>query len=223
MTRSNLTGRTGRGLQLSGLIRLIPETGNMAEKELIISKTEIAKRIKELGDAITNDYGNNRLLVVGILKGAFIFLADLVREIRLDMEIDFVRLASYGLETTAGSLSFTKDIELEVRGRAILLVEDIIDTGRTLSHLKHSFENRGAQSVRLCVLIDKRERRAVDVAVDYAGFVVQQGFLVGYGLDYSERHRQLPGTRPTSSIASAATRPISAVKTRPSRLSAPTS
>jgi len=165
----------------------------MAGKKRIISQEEIAGRIVELGAAITNDYGQDRLLIVGILNGAFIFLADLVREIRLEMEIDFVRVASYGRGTTPSTLRFTKDIELDVQGKDILVVDDIIDTGRTLAFLKKVFADRGARSVRFCVLIDKKERREVEVAVDYAGFEVERGFLVGYGLDCREQFRQLPG------------------------------
>ena len=166
--------------------------GIMTEKELIITQADIARRVKELGAAITRDYENSRLLVVGILNGAFIFMADLVREIRRELEVDFVRVASYGMSTTSGKLRFTKDIELETQGKDILLVEDIIDTGRTIAHLKQSYERRSAKSVRICTLIDKIERRELDVFVDYVGFAVPKGFLVGYGLDCREQLRHLP-------------------------------
>jgi hypoxanthine phosphoribosyltransferase len=164
----------------------------MVKKELIIDKEKIAARILELGAAITKDYDQERLLVVGILNGAFIFLADLVRAIRQQIEIDFVRVASYGSDTSPSALRYIKDIELDVEGKHVLIVDDIIDTGRTLARLKQSFTDRGALSVRFCVLIDKKERREIDIAVDYAGFVVQRGFLVGYGLDCGEQYRQLP-------------------------------
>ncbi len=164
----------------------------MAEKKIVISQKDISRRVRELGAAITKDFENSRLLVVGILNGAFMFMADLVREIKHEFEIDFVRVASYGMGTTAGLLRFTKDIELETRGRDILIVEDIVDTGHTLMHLSRSFEERGANSVRICVLIDKKERREVDIALHYVGFEVQSGFLVGYGLDCREKFRQLP-------------------------------
>jgi len=165
---------------------------NMPEKELVIAQSDIARRVKELGLAITKDYGHGQLLVVGILNGAFNFMADLVRNIKLEMEIDFVRVASYGMGTTSGPLRFTKDIELDAQGKDILVVDDIIDTGRTLTLLKKSFENRGAHSVRFCALIDKKERREVEVAVDYVGFEIKKGFLVGYGLDCREQHRHYP-------------------------------
>ena len=164
----------------------------MPEKELVIKQTDIAKRVKELGAAITKDYEHGQLLVVGILNGAFMLMADLVRNIKLEMEIDFVRVASYGMGTTSGTLRFTKDIELEILGKDILFVDDIIDTGRTLALLKKSFENRGAHSVRFCALIDKKERRKVGVAVDYVGFEIKKGFLIGYGLDCREQHRHYP-------------------------------
>ncbi len=164
----------------------------MAEKELIIGKEEIAARITELGGAITQDYDQGPLLIVGILNGAFIFLADLVRAIKRPIEIDFVRVASYGSDTTPSTLRFSKDIELDAQGKNILIVDDIIDTGRTLARLQQCFTDRGALSVRFCVLIDKKERREVGLAVDYTGFEVQHGFLVGYGLDCAERYRQLP-------------------------------
>jgi len=164
----------------------------MAEKKIVISEKDISRRVRELGAVITKDFENSRLLVVGILNGAFMFMADLVREIKHEFEIDFVRVASYGMGTTAGLLRFTKDIELETQGRDILIVEDIVDTGHTLMHLSRSFEERGANSVSICVLIDKKERREVDIALHYVGFEVQSGFLVGYGLDCREKFRQLP-------------------------------
>jgi len=164
----------------------------MPEKELVIAQTDIAERVKALGAAITKDYGKGQLLVVGIQNGAFMFMADLVREIKREIEIDFVRVASYGMGTTAGALRFTKDIELDIQGKDILVVEDIVDTGRTLAHLNRSFKERGAQSVRFCALIDKKERREINVPLDYVGFEVQSGFLVGYGLDWRELFRNLP-------------------------------
>ena len=164
----------------------------MSEKEIVITQADIAKRVKELGAEITLDYKDSKLIVVGILNGAFIFMADLVREIRLELEIDFIRVASYGMGTTSGTLRFTKDIELEIKGKDILVVDDIIDTGRTLAHLEQTLKDRGAQSVHFCALIDKKERREVEVAVDYVGFEIEKGFLVGYGLDCREQHRQNP-------------------------------
>jgi len=164
----------------------------MTEKELVITQADIARRVKDLGTAITRDYANGRLLVVGILNGAFLFLADLVREIKHDIEIDFVRVASYGMSTSPGPLRITKDIELDIKDKDILFVEDIVDTGRTLKQLGQLFADREARSVRFCTLIDKKERRQVDLTLDYVGFIVQSGFLVGYGLDCREQFRHLP-------------------------------
>lgn len=164
----------------------------MAEKELIITRAAIAGRVKELGASITEDYRHGRLVVVGVLNGAFIFMADLVREIKRAVELDFVRVASYGMATSGGALRFTKALELDIRGKDVLVVEDIVDTGRTMAALRRYFEERGAVSVRFCVLIDKKERREVDSAADYVGFEVESGFLVGYGLDCREQDRHCP-------------------------------
>ncbi|MDH3392868.1 MAG: hypoxanthine phosphoribosyltransferase [Desulfobulbaceae bacterium] len=165
----------------------------MEDKKLIISETEIQKRVKELGTAISNDYGDRPLVMIGILNGAFIFMADLARQITLPVEIDFVRVSSYGDHTySSGTVSFTKDIELDIAGKDVLLVEDIVDTGRTISRLKEIFADRKPNSLRICTLIDKTERRETDVDIDYHGFRVDHGFLVGYGLDYAEQHRHYP-------------------------------
>jgi len=169
------------------------EGRRMIEKQEVVSRQDIARRVKELGQAIARDYAGRRLIMIGILNGAFIFLADLVREIDLPLEIDFIRVSSYGSSTcSSGAIQCTKDTELDLAGKDILLVEDIVDTGRTLARLKELFAARKAESVRICALIDKKERREVEVAVDYAGFEVSEGFLVGYGLDHAEQHRQYP-------------------------------
>ncbi|MDA8164886.1 MAG: hypoxanthine phosphoribosyltransferase [Desulfobacteraceae bacterium] len=160
--------------------------------KLVLSPDDIARRTAELGAAITRDYAGRRLVVIGILKGAFIFTADLVRAIDLPLEIDFIRVASYGSQTSSGDLQLTKDVELELAGKDLLLVEDIVDTGRTLASLQELLGRRQPRSVRVCALIDKRERREVEVAIDYIGFAVAEGFLVGYGLDVAEQHRHHP-------------------------------
>jgi len=131
--------------------------------------------------------------VIGVLKGAFIFLADLVRGLSFPVEVDFVRLASYGGTTCpTGEVQITKDVELSLEGRDVLIVEDIMDLGFTLAFLKKHLATHKAASVKICCLIDKRERRQVDVPLDYVGFVVEKGFLVGYGLDCGEKQRTLP-------------------------------
>lgn len=165
----------------------------MGTREIVFSREEIATRVKELGRMINEEYAGRPLLVVGILKGAFIFLADLVREISLDLEVDFIRVASYGGATaSSGTVHCSKDLELDIQGKDVLLVEDIIDTGWTMAALQGMLAARKARSVRICVLIDKRERREMEITVDYAGFVCQEGFLVGYGLDHGEQHRHHP-------------------------------
>ena len=166
----------------------------MIEKKILFDRQEISIRVKELGRQITRDYQNRPLVLVGVLNGAFIFLADLAREIDLDIKIDFIRVASYGdATTTSGTIRLTKPPEIDLDGKDILLVEDIVDTGTTLAWLHRYFAEHNAGSVKICALIDKYERRETAVEVDYAGFQVEKGFLIGYGLDYAERFRNLSG------------------------------
>jgi hypoxanthine phosphoribosyltransferase len=163
----------------------------MPEKKLILSKEDITRRVQELGATLTKEYADSNLLVIGVLNGAFIFMADLVREIKLDLQVDFVRVASYGMSTiSCGEIRFSKDVEQDIRNRDILLVEDIVDTGQTLAALYNYLKERGAKSVRTCALIDKKERREVEVSIEYVGFEIKEGFLVGYGLDCREQFRQ---------------------------------
>ena len=163
----------------------------MSERKLVLSKEAIDRRVQELGSTITRDYAGANLLAIGVLNGAFMFMADLVREIKLNLQIDFVRLASYGMSTTSGGeIRLSKDVELDIRDRDILIVEDIVDTGLTLAFLHNYLQERGARTVRTCALIDKKERREVGVAIEYVGFEVKKGFLVGYGLDCREQYRQ---------------------------------
>ena len=165
----------------------------MVEREVVITEEAIRSRVRELGAAIARDYAGRKLVLVGILNGAFIFAADLARAVDLPLEVDFIRVASYGAATcSSGTLSLTKDVELAIAGKEVLLVEDIVDTGRTVACLKELFAGRGAASLKVCALIDKEERREVPVQVDYAGFTVAEGFLVGYGLDCAEQYRNLP-------------------------------
>lgn len=162
-------------------------------KKLIISREAIAARVQELAARISRDYAGQDLVMVGILKGAFIFLADLVRALDFPVEVDFVRLLSYGAGTTSsGEVHITKDVETPLGGRHVLIVEDIVDAGLTLDFLRRHLINHHPQSLRICCLIDKRERRQVEVPLDYVGFTVPRGFLVGYGLDCGEQLRTLP-------------------------------
>lgn len=166
----------------------------MSTCKTILSKSQLQKRVSELGAQISQDYSGKSLVLIGVLNGAFIFMADLARAIALEhVQVDFIRVSSYGKESeSSGEITLSKDVELDLEGKDVLLVEDIIDTGRTLAWLHHSFQQRKAASVRICTLIDKPERREVDIQPDYTGFAVAQGFLVGYGLDYAEDFRHFP-------------------------------
>lgn len=161
--------------------------------EIVYSAEQIASRARELGRRISADYQGREILLVGVLNGAFIWAADLVRVLTVPVLVDFVRTASYGQSSSSsGQVRLSKDVELPVAGRHVLLVEDIVDSGRTLARLRELFMARGVASLRVCALLDKRERRAVEVEVEYPGFVVEHGFLVGYGLDYAEQYRRYP-------------------------------
>ncbi len=167
----------------------------MEELKLILSPEEIQARVREIGAQISREYRHQPLVLIGILKGAFIFLADLVRAIDLpQIEIDFVRLASYGQkDTSSGEVQITKDIELSIKDKHVLVVEDIVDTGHTLAYLQDVLRLHEPRSVKICCLIDKAERRIQKINLDYCGFKIPRGFLVGYGLDFAEKYRHLPG------------------------------
>lgn len=168
-----------------------PDSG---ELHLILSPEQIQERVAELGRQISGDYHGKDLLLIGILKGAFIFLSDLARHMDLPVQVDFVRLASYGDScTSSGNIEMTKCVELPLKGRSVLVVEDIVDTGLTLQWFLNYLRDQGAAEVKTCALIDKPERRDSELAIDYVGFKIPQGFLVGYGLDYNEHYRYLPG------------------------------
>ncbi len=158
----------------------------------VLLHDQIQVKVKELADRISFEYKGKKLVMVGILKGAFIFLADLVRELSIPTEIDFIRLASYGTKAeSSGSVRLTKDVELSLEGKDILIVEDIVDTGYTLKFLADHIRKKNPGSVRICALINKSERRECAVEIDYTGFEIPRGFLVGYGLDFNERYRYL--------------------------------
>ncbi len=168
----------------------------MGELKELISQRKIRQRLEGLGEEITRDYQHieDPLVCICVLKGATIFFSDLIREIKRDVEIDFVRLSSYGDATSPSDrVNFTKDIEMSIKNRHVLIIEDIVDTGATIAYLKKVLLARGPASVRICALIHKVERRALEVDIDYFGFKVEKGFLVGYGLDCAERYRNLKG------------------------------
>jgi len=158
----------------------------------VISREDIARRVAELGKEITSHYQGQPLVMVCVLKGAFLFYADLVRHVHTPLEMDFVRLASYGSGTSRGNqVLLIKDLEVSVAGKHVLLVEDIVDTGHSMDFLLHKLAERGAASLKVCAFVDKSERREVSLKVDFAGFPIQKGFIVGYGMDYAEQYREL--------------------------------
>lgn len=162
-------------------------------RRILISREDIARRVTDLAVQISQDYAGRDLVVVGVLKGAFIFLADLVRALSFPVEIDFVRLHSYGDGTRpSGEVHITKDVELPLIDRDVLIVEDIVDIGFTLSFLRQHLATHRPRTLKICCLIDKRERREAEIPLDYVGFLVESGFLVGYGLDCGEKGRTLP-------------------------------
>ena len=163
------------------------------QKERLFSSREIQKRVGELARTLSRDYRGRELVLIGVLNGAFIFLADLVKRMTIPVHIDFVRLSSYGSGSESqGRIKVIKPTEFPLTGKSVLIVEDIIDTGLTLDFLCRSLKEQNPESIGICTLVDKSERRKLPVAIDYVGFVVPSGFIVGYGLDFNEQFRQLP-------------------------------
>ncbi len=161
--------------------------------DVLISQEEIKKRVKEMALEISRDYSGKDLLMVGILKGSFVFLADLLRSLEQDAAVDFMGTVSYGVSTeSSGEVRITKDLEQSVSGRHVLLVEDIVDTGLTLRYLLDTLKTRQPASLKVCALLDKPARRRARVNLDYYGFIIPNVFVVGYGLDYGEKYRGLP-------------------------------
>ena len=159
----------------------------------LISREEIASVVKGLADQISEDYRGRELVLVCVLKGAFIFLSDLIRQLRISVQVDFVRLASYGDGMkTSGTIQVTKDIDIPVGGKDVLIVEDIIDSGRTLVFLKDRLAQLNPRSIKVCALLDKKSRREVEIEADYLGKEVDDVFVVGYGIDFNETYRHLP-------------------------------
>jgi len=160
---------------------------------LLISREEIDSIVKELADRISKDYTQRELVLVCILKGAFMFLSDLARQLQIPVQIDFVRLASYGAGMkTSGIIEITKDIEILVEGKDVLIIEDIIDSGRTLQFLRDRLSLSNPHSVKICALLDKKARREVEIEADYLGKEIDNVFVVGYGIDFNETYRHLP-------------------------------
>ena len=162
-------------------------------ERILITSEEIGARVRELGQQITNDYAGQEILMIGVLRGAVIFMADLARSIKRPMDIDFMAITSYGLSTnSSGVVRIIKDLDEVVEGRHILIIEDIIDSGLTLNYLVDNIKSRKPASVRICTLLSKPDRRKVNVTVDYNGFIIPDHFVVGYGLDYAGKYRNLP-------------------------------
>jgi hypoxanthine phosphoribosyltransferase len=164
-----------------------------AVTEVLIDRDVLQRRIEELGEEISADYAGRDLLLIGVLKGAVFFMADLMRNLTIPCEIDFMAISSYGDSTdSSGVVRILKDLDINIEGRDVLIVEDIIDSGLTLSYLMRNLEARGPASLEICALLTKPERREADVPVRYIGFEIPNRFVIGYGLDFAERYRNLP-------------------------------
>lgn len=159
----------------------------------LVNEEELREKVTELGRQISHDYEGKSLLLVSVLKGSVVFMADLMRAITIPARIDFMSVSSYGSGTKSrGVVKIVKDLDIPLEGYDLLIVEDILDSGNTLSYLKEILSSRGPKSIRICTLLDKPERRTADIAADYVGFAVPDEFVVGYGLDYDEKYRNLP-------------------------------
>jgi hypoxanthine phosphoribosyltransferase len=162
-------------------------------EEVLIDEASLQARIAELGEEISGDYGGRDLLLIGVLKGAVFFMSDLMRRLTVPCEIDFMAISSYGASTdSSGVVRILKDLDINIEGRHVLVVEDIIDSGLTLSYLMRNLEAREPASLEVCALMTKPDRREIDVAVRYVGFEIPNRFVIGYGLDFAERYRNLP-------------------------------
>jgi hypoxanthine phosphoribosyltransferase len=164
-----------------------------AVAEVLIEEDVLRSRVVELGDEVSRDYAGRELLLIGVLKGAVFFMADLMRQLTVPCEIDFMAISSYGASTdSSGVVRILKDLDINIEGRDVLVVEDIIDSGLTLSYLMRNLEAREPASLEVCALLTKPERREIDVPVRYVGFEIPNRFVIGYGLDFAERYRNLP-------------------------------
>ncbi len=175
---------------------MLPATGRhmiQSEKRLVFSAEDIGRQVKRLAEQISADYQGKDIVLVGVLKGAFVFLADLARQLTIPAQLEFVRLTSYGAGTeSSGKIRITTDVESDLTDRDVLIVEDIVDSGLTTTFLLEHLSAKNPSSLKICTLLDKTERRSVSVPLDYVGLHLDKGFVVGYGLDCNEDHRQLP-------------------------------
>lgn len=162
-------------------------------KEVLLSAETIRERVEVLGQQMSQDYKDDNLVLIGVLKGANVFMGDLMRQIDMPIEIDFISVSSYGSSTeSSGVVRILKDLDTEIENKNVVIVEDIIDSGLTLNYLINNFKSRKPKSVKICTLLDKPERRKVDVFIDYKGFSIPDEFIVGYGIDFAEGYRNLP-------------------------------
>ena len=162
-------------------------------EKVLLSEEQLSQKIAELGEEISNDYQGKEIVAICVLKGAILFMADLARAVKVPMALDFMAVSSYGNGTsTSGTVRILKDLDNSIEGKHVLVVEDIIDSGVTLKYLLKNLKSRKPASIKLCTLLNKPERRRVEVDIDYCGFTVPDYFLVGYGLDYAEKYRNLP-------------------------------
>lgn len=161
--------------------------------KLLIPQSQIKKAVSSLADQVNRDYHGKQLILIGVLKGAFVFLADLMREIKIPIEVDFVKLESYGNKTeSSGTIKLLKDIDVDICNQNVLIIEEIIDSGRTLKFLFDRLQASKPKSLRVCALLDKKARRAIEIEADYVGMKVENKFLIGYGLDFDQAYRNLP-------------------------------
>ncbi len=170
----------------------VPSGWRREVERVLITDVQIARRIRALAHAIERDFRGREVVVVSLLNGTVLFLADLIRHLSLPLRLDFIGVSSYGAGTESGELVFTKELRLDVRGRDVLLVDDILDTGKTLSRVIPKLRALKPRRIKVCVLLDKPSRRVEKVAADYVGFEIPDAFVVGYGLDYAEKYRNLP-------------------------------
>lgn len=160
---------------------------------VLITQEQINEKAAEIGRQITEDFAGEEVVLVGILRGAVLWMGDIMKNVNLDMVIDFMAVSSYGAATkTSGIVKINKDLDTDIEGKNVIIVEDIVDSGVTLNYLMGYFESRGAKTIKICALLDKPEGRRVEMEVDYKGFDVDDRFIVGYGLDYDQKYRNLP-------------------------------
>ncbi len=164
----------------------------MDKYKIVLTENQIQQRVKELGKSITEDYKGKNPVIICMLKGAVYFFADLTKNIDLPLMIDFARLSSYRNGTSGGDMELISDITAKIEGKDVLIVEDIVDSGKTLSYFISLLKKKNPSSIKICAFLDKKERREVEINVDYVGFDIPCGFVIGYGLDYAEKYRELP-------------------------------